>query len=317
MTTIANHGDFMMGRIGMINRRTLLGTGAVFAGAALLGPLRASAMLLGLPPGVQLWAVKEELARDFDATLKRLRMIGYERVEAAGWQNLDPAEFGKRVRGAGLDPVSCHFSMRDLVDEYQSKLDQAKAVGVDYFVASSPSSKVPLDSALPWVNAVAKAMTLADWRENALRMNEIGAAAKAMGMRFAYHNHPAEFLEYEGVMAFHEILRLTDPALVASELDLGWVAAAGLDPAEVLGHHGDRVELLHVKDIATKARTPHRIADDLTTVPVGKGTIDWQVTFNAAHRAPIKSWFVEQERPFTRPAFDQMAESLTYLRGMT
>ena len=305
----------------MIDRRLLLRGGAAFAGMTMLGPMSLAAKPLTqpqeLPPGFQMWAVKEELARDFDGTLQRMHDLGYRRVETAGWQGMEPRDYGARVRAAGLAPVSCHFPMAVLMEEYQPRLDEARAVGARYVVASSPSSRTPLDPALDWVRASAAAMTLGDWRENALRMNEIGAAAKAMGMRFAYHNHPAEFLKYDGVLAFHELLRLTDPALVALELDIGWAAAAGLDPAEVLDHHADRIELLHIKDIATTQRTPHRIADDLTTVPVGSGSIDWKGVLAAARRAPINGWFVEQEPPFTRPVLDQMGESIAFLRGLS
>lgn len=305
----------------MIDRRMLLRGSATIAGLTMLGPVSVSAgpltQPLSLPPGFQMWAVKEALARDFDGTLKRMHDHGYRRIEAAGWQDFTPEEFGSRVRAAGLEPFSCHFSMRDMRGEFQSRLDEAQIVGARYVVASSPSSQAPLDPSMDWVRASAAAMTLADWRENALRMNEIGAAAKAMGLRFAYHNHPAEFLKYDGVVAFHELLRLTDPALVAMELDLGWVAAAGLDPAEVLGHHADRIELLHIKDIATAQRRPHSIADDLTTVPIGAGSIDWQAVLSAARLAPISGWFVEQEPPFARPVIDQMGESITFLRGLS
>ena len=285
----------------MFDRRAFLRGSAAITGMALCGSgslmAQSTTKPLQFSPGFQMWAVKDQLAVDFDGTLSRLADMGYKRIEAAGWQGFAPLEFTKRVRAAGLDPVSCHFSMRDLMEGYQAKLDEAREVGVAYLVASSPSSRAAFDPELDWIRASAKAMTLADWRENALRMNEIGAAAKAMGMRFAYHNHPAEFLHYDGVLAFHEILRLTDPALVAIELDIGWVAAAGLDPAEVIGHHAERVELLHIKDIASAQRDPNIIADDLRTVPIGSGTVDWPAVFAAAERAPIKSWFVEQEPP--------------------
>ncbi|MEI9927726.1 MAG: sugar phosphate isomerase/epimerase [Sphingomonas sp.] len=111
-------------------------------------------------------------------------------------------------------------------------------------------------------------------------------------------------------------MRLTDPAYVAFEADLGWVAAGGFDPAEVLRHHGDRIELLHIKDLATKAREPSRIADDLTTVPVGKGTIDWPAVFAAAREAKIRGWFVEQEPPWTQPPLEAIAQSLAYLNAL-
>ncbi len=124
----------------MLDRRTFLGaTGAAIATAFL--PVDARAMPLGLPPGLQLWAVKEDLAKDFAGTLKSVKAIGYDRVEAAGWVGLSPTDFRKGIAAAGLDCVSCHYSMRDLMDEYETKLRDAQQAGVQYFVASSPPRK--------------------------------------------------------------------------------------------------------------------------------------------------------------------------------
>ena len=304
----------------MLDRRTFMAVAGAATATALL-PIRGIAQQrsspLALPPGLQLWAVKEELAKDFAGTLKAVRAIGYQRVEAAGWAGLSPADFRKGIAAAGLDCFACHYSMRDLMEEFETKLAAARDAGVRYFVASSPASTRALDPNRPWVRAVAEAMTLDDWHRNAARMNQVGARARALGMRFAYHNHPAEFVAYDGKLAFHELLDKTDPALVAFELDLGWVAAAGYDPAHVLKEHGARIELLHVKDIATKDRAVGRIAEDLTTVPVGKGSIDWPAVFAAARAAPIKSWFVEQEPPWVQPPLEAIAESLAYLRTVT
>ena len=300
-----------------MNRRAMLGAGGMAVAAMVTRPAMAAAgATLDLAPGLQLYTVKDELARDFDGTLRALKRIGYRRVEAAGWAGRTPAAFRQGVAAAGLECVSCHFSMRDLIDEHESKLAQAREVGVRYFVASSPAATKPQDPAKSWNIGLAEAMTLADWHRNAEAMNRIGKSAKAMGMRFGYHNHAAEMLDYDGKNAFHELVRLTDPALVTFELDLGWVAAAGHDPAGTIDHHHDRIELLHVKDIAAKAPGPDRIAADVASTPVGAGVIDWKPVFAAADRAKIAAWFVEQEPPFVQPALDGLAKSLAYLRTL-
>lgn len=299
-------------------RRGILRFGGAAAAAMAIAPqaFAARRRVLDLPPGLQLWTVKEELAKDFDGTLRRLKALGYARVEAAGWSGKSPDDFRKGVRAAGLDCFSCHFSMGDLITEHESKLAAARDVGARYFVASSPAFLKPLDPARPWVFAVAEAMTLADWRRNAEAMNRIGARAKALGLRFGYHNHPAEFLTIDGTFIFAELLRLTDPTLVTFEVDLGWVAGAGYDPAKILAAHGARIELLHVKDIAARERTPGTIVTDLNTTPVGSGTIDWAPIFKAADRAPIAGWFVEQEPPFTMSPFTGLERSLRYLKQL-
>jgi sugar phosphate isomerase/epimerase len=298
-------------------RRAVLAMAGLGAAAAIApGALAAPPRVLALPPGLQLWTVKEALAQDFGGTLRRLKSLGYARVEAAGWSGHAPAEFGKGMRAAGLDCFSCHFPMQDLIDGQESRLAGAKEVGARYLVASSPALSRPLDQGRPWVLAVAEAMTVDDWRRNADAMNRIGAAAKAMGLRFGYHNHPAEFLTVDGTFVFGELLRLTDPDLVTFELDLGWVAGAGYDPAAVLAEHGARIELLHVKDMAGRARAPGTIVRDLATTPVGAGTIDWAAVFRAAERARIAGWFVEQEPPFTMSPFTGLERSLAFLKAL-
>lgn len=292
---------------------------AGWAAVAGLVPMSAArAMPLGIEPGLQLWAVKDELAQDFTGTLRALQAIGYRRVEAAGWLDRSPAEFRAGVSEAGLDCVSCHYSLGALVEGTEEKLDTARAVGVRHVVVSSPMPSRPMPEGLPWSVAMAQAMTLADWRSNAEELNRIGRLARERGLRFGYHNHAAEFLPYEDQVAFHELERLTDPALVEFELDIGWAAAAGKDPAHVLEHHGARITQLHIKDLATGERAEGRIAADLTTVPIGSGTIDWPAVFAAAGRhARIDNWFVEQEPPFVQPPLEGMRASLAYLSTLT
>lgn len=300
----------------MATRRDFLARGGIAAAASLLPWGRTEAYPLGLPPGLQLWVVKDELASNFTGTLRALKRIGYARVEAAGFFARSAGDFRSAIADAGLDCVSCHYGLADLIDDTDAKLAFAEKVGVTYCVASSPAPPRPLAQGKPWATALSEAMSLADWQRNAEAMNRIGAKAKAMGLRFGYHNHAAEFLSYDGKLAYGELLRLTDPQLVAMELDIGWVAAAGADPAAVLRDAGRRVQLLHVKDLATRQRRPGRIADDLTTVPVGKGSIDWKRVFAEARKAPIHSWFVEQEAPFSQPPLAALAESLAYLKSI-
>lgn len=306
----------------MLTRRNFLGTAGLAAGAAML-PARALALggghALALPPGLQLWTVKDDLAKDFDGTLRRLAAIGYKRVEAAGWVGRTPADYRAAVSAAGLDCVACHFGMRDLMTDADAdkKLAEAKQVGVTYVVASSPALSRPMPQGVPWSKGVATGMTLADWQANAERMNVVGAKAKALGMKFGYHNHSAEFLIYDGKLAWGELLRITDPGLVHFEVDIGWVAAAGIDPVAALEQTGKRAHLLHIKDLKSAARTPNTLIEDETTTPIGQGTVDWKAVFAAADRhASIHSWFVEQEAPFVEPPLDALAESYAYLKAL-
>jgi len=300
-----------------INRRHLLaGLGSMAAGALLPSAAFAHSKGRHIPPGIQLWAVKEDMAKDPAATLKALGAMGYKRVEAAGWHDRTPAQFRKMLTDAGLECASAHYGLGDLIKESESRLAFARDVGAKYVVASSPAPRVALDPKKPWTHAVADAMTLSDWRSNAEAMDRIGRRARQMGLRFGYHNHSAELLDYEGRMPLAEIVRLTDPRNVVLELDIGWVAGAGYDPVPIINRFAPRIHLLHIKDLVTNERVPGRMVKDERTTVIGQGTIDWKAVFRAAEKAPIHSYFVEQEDPFTEPALQAARKSLAYLRTL-
>jgi sugar phosphate isomerase/epimerase len=300
----------------LISRRTFFAQAGLASAGAML-PSAAWGRTLPYPPGIQLWTVKEEIARNFEGTLRALGKMGYRRIEAAGWHGRTPAQFRAAVRSAGLDPVAAHYGLRDLIDDTEGRLAFARDVGVKYVVASSPAPSRPLEQGKPWSVGVAEAMTLADWRSNAEAMDKIGRRARQMGMRFAYHNHSAEFLTYERRLPMDEIVRLTDPANVALELDIGWVAGAGYDPVETIHRYAPRIHLLHIKDLASAVRVPGKMIEDERTTVIGEGTIDWKAVFRAVRRAPVHSYFVEQEDPFTEPALQAVRKSLAYLRGLS
>jgi sugar phosphate isomerase/epimerase len=299
----------------MATRRQFIAKTGLLAAVGLLPAARARP--LRQPPGLQLWTVKEELARDFHGTLRALGRMGYRRVEAAGWHGRTASQFRAGLRNAGLDCVAAHHNLADLIKDTDGRLAFTRDVGAKYVVASSPAPSRALDPNKPWSHAVAEAMTLADWRSNAEAMERIGRRARAMGLRFGYHNHSAEFLNYDGRLPMDEIVRLTDPANVVLELDIGWVAGAGYDPVETIARYAPRIHLLHIKDLVTKERVPGRIVSDETTTPIGQGNVEWPAVFRALRQAPVHSWFVEIEAPFAKPPLQSLTESLAYLRRIS
>lgn len=303
-----------------ITRRRALGAGAaittgIAVGMAAARPAQADP--LGLPVGVQLWTVKDQLDTDLDGTLTRLAAIGYRRVEASGYHGLSPADFAARVKRAGLVCDSAHTSIPLLTQDLDGQVAAAQALGAHWLVCSSPDPSGVVAPAHPsedWMDQMRRAMTLQDWRRNAELMNGFGARLRRAGLGFAYHSHAFEFARYDGVVGFDELQHRLDPALVKTELDLGWVVAGGQDPVTVMRRYADRVRLLHVKDLRTRPVLGH--PTDYTTVPVGSGVIDWPPIFAEARRIGVEAYYVEQEPPFTSPVFDALARSYDYLHRL-
>ena len=55
-----------------------------------------------MPPGIQLWTVKDAMAKDPAGTLQALGRMGYKRVEAAGWYGLTSTQFRRWFAMRGL-----------------------------------------------------------------------------------------------------------------------------------------------------------------------------------------------------------------------
>lgn len=66
-------------KLGNLSRRRFLAstTAATYGGALALRGLIAGATPLSLPLGLQLYSVRDQLAKDYEGTLKQVAAIGY------------------------------------------------------------------------------------------------------------------------------------------------------------------------------------------------------------------------------------------------
>jgi sugar phosphate isomerase/epimerase len=300
----------------MISRRSFLERGSLALTAMTVLESRAASDKptgpLGRPIGLQLYTVRQDANKDLHGTLKQIAAIGYREVETAGFYGKPGKEMRRILDDHGLAAPSAHYSMGDLQKDLQAKIDDAAALGVQYFVCAFPALK---DNApIPNGKSMANAITLEDWKWNAEQLNRIGELTRKAGIRTGYHNHNMEFRTYDGAPAFDRLLEWTDPTLVTIEMDLAWVVTAGVDPVPYLKKQAERISLLHVKDVRKDART---VADQLLsqTTEVGSGKIDWKRIFSACDPRHLKHYFVEQEN-FERPALDAVRISYDYLHGL-
>jgi sugar phosphate isomerase/epimerase len=279
----------------MISRRQVLIGGVAAAFGAAAKPL-------GLPIGLQLYSVRDDLGKDFDGTLRRLAAMGYEEVELAGLGGRTAIAVRDALKATGLTCRSAHYNVPELESALDRVIEEANTLGLKYIVCAFPRF------------ADRANITLDEWKWNVDFFNRVGAICKAANIQFAYHNHNLEFRTYNGVTAYDELIRLTDAALVKLEMDCGWVATAGHDPAAYLMKHLGRFRLLHVKDL--KAGFAANTDMKIVTTDIGSGTLDWKKIFTAAKAAGVEGYFVELEPPFAAPPLELARRSAAYLRGL-
>jgi sugar phosphate isomerase/epimerase len=258
--------------------------------------------------------VRGQAAKDFEGTFKEVAAIGYQEVELYSFFDRKAAEVRRALKGAGLKCVSAHYGVPALREGLAANIDDAKELGLQFMICPFPGVADParLKAGGP---SFTDSLTLDDWKWNADLFNRVGERAKRAGLRFGYHNHHIEFREFGGVTAFDELLHRTDPDLVTIELDCGWVKVAGLDPADFIAKHASRVGLLHVKDVEAGPAPSTRFGPAVRFAEVGRGSIDWPKVFEAARKAGVRRYYVEQDTT-ERPPLEAIKISRDYLHDL-
>lgn len=300
--------------LGRQTRRQFLARGAAAGAALALSGQPALAYPLGLPLGLQLYAVREQLQQDYTGTLKRIAALGYTEVEAAGFFGHSAEEVRAAMHAAGLSLVSAHYSFADLDKRLDETLTYCKALGLGYLVCSSPGFQDPSRLVDKSYRGQMQSYRLEDFRWTAGRLNEWGQKVKAAGMRLGYHNNTMEFVARNGVVPYDELLRLTDPALVTFELDCGWATVGGGDPEHYLRAYPERISMLHIKDFK-KPTAPVTMVDPPPPAELGHGTVAFRSLFEAARSAKVQHIFVEQEG-FDMPPFEALHVDAEYMRAL-
>lgn len=300
-----------------INRRRFVRNGAMAAAAAALLPgLPARANPFGLPLGLQLYSVRDQLKTDFEGTLKTVASLGYRQVEAAGFYDQSPAQVKQAMDQAGLVCVSAHYPSAQLEKSLDAILDFHKRLGTAHYIICSFPGFRPhsAGAALPFKRQVTS-FTLDDWKWNAQQFNQWGEQVQKAGFQFGYHNHTMEFQAQNGIVPYDLLLKETDPRLVIMEMDCGWVTVGGGSPEHYLRAYPNRIKMLHVKDFARDAG--HTSIDNPPpATELGRGTADYPAIFRAVKPGSIQHMFVEQEAFPDMPWKQSLQVDAEYLKKL-
>lgn len=301
------------------SRRQFLSTVAA-AGVALRS---VKANPLGKPIGLQLYMVDAELAKDFSGTLNTVAKIGIKEVEIADTYKKSSGEWKAALQKAGLHCRSVH--VYDPAQPPEEVMRFAAELGATYVVTSlnAPAetlAKIP-GGKVDWENLVhaVEGMSASDWKKSADLTNQLGAQAAKHGLQYAYHNHNVEFKKFGGKTAWEMLVESTDAKQVKFEMDCGWVAAAGYDPAKLLARYPERIRMLHVKAFQAGPGNLNLVGPkEPKPAEIGHGKPDYKAVFAAAAHAQVEQYYIEQEPPFARmTALEAVRAGYEFLHGLS
>ena len=239
---------------------------------------------------LQLYTVREETTRDMPGTLRRVKEIGYPAVEFAGYGAPSAEELRAVLDDLGLSASGAHVPFDSWRTDPEGVVNDMHTLGCAHAILPAAPRRYRRDEVL-----------VARLAEN---LNRWGELCSQGDVTLSYHNHDFEFAPLAGTTTWEVLVRETDPELVYFELDLYWIKYGGADPETVMRDVGERVRLVHLKDMA-----PDDIRSDL---PVGEGTMPWTGLLEAADAAGVEWYIAEQDNP--RDALEDVRTSLQHLR---
>ncbi len=255
--------------------------------------------------GVQLYTVRDLIAKDAKGTIKQVAGLGYSEVENFGYNGkffgMTAAEYKNFLSDVGLKAASGHYMYGNfgnrqvpgtIVYGWEKAVEDAKAIGQDYMVVAylMPNERKSLD----------------DYKKIAEDLNKAGETCKKAGIQLCYHNHDFEFEQVNGQLPMDILTQQTDANLVKIELDLYWATRAGQNPIQFFNQHKGRVALWHVKDMDKTEKK--------NFTEVGNGIIDFATIFQQAKLSGMKHFFVEQDVCPGNP-LDSIKQSISYIQS--
>ena len=232
-----------------------------------------------------------------DDALAKVAAIGYPAVQLSAigaWdaELMDAAEVRATLDRNGLACCATHRPLKRLLERTDEEIETHRTLGCDYVAVGSIAGEYGMEPS-------SYARFLDDVRP-------LIRDLKAAGIRFGYHNHALEFRQ----RGRDHYDRLLDEPDLQMEIDVYWVAVAGLDPVALLTKAEGRIAAVHLKDLEVLGWEPPTFA------PVGEGNLDWDAIL-AACREGGTEWGIVEQDTCRRDPFDCLASSFDYLQNRT
>jgi sugar phosphate isomerase/epimerase len=292
----------------MITRRHFLQQSALLGAALSMNPSELFKLKKVL--GIQLYTVRDEVAKNLETTLAQVAAAGYTHVELYGYDYQTRMFFGRSalqmadlLKKNKLQTPSGHYGIADFLYEPEYRFESWRHLIQDAIHLGHKYVTIPhIDD---------KHRGPDDFKRICDRLNKGGAISKEDGIMTCYHNHDFEFSSMvDGVTAYEYMLTHTDPKLVKFEMDLYWVKHANQDPLGWFKKYPNRFPMWHIKDM--EASEPGQPLGQ--TCEVGKGVINWKEIFAQQNLAGLEYAFVEQEQ-YRRPVFECIKTSADYIKA--
>ncbi|NYE08100.1 sugar phosphate isomerase/epimerase [Bacillus niacini] len=244
-----------------------------------------------IPIAVQMYTLREESAKDFTGTLRRVAELGFDGIEFAGFGGLTAKEVKVLLDDLGLKAVSSHIPLEELENNLIQVIEDQKIVGSGFVVC-------------PYI--MPERQSEEDYIALISFLNQTGEILRREGITLCYHNHDFELERLsDGRTVLEAIYEGTNSENVKAEFDIYWLTKAGEVPAEWISRYQNRTPLIHLKDMTTD--------EEQFFAELGTGVVDIESVLRKGEEAGVQWWIIEQDASRLTP-FESIEISINYLK---
>jgi sugar phosphate isomerase/epimerase len=235
------------------------------------------------PIGIELYAVRQELARDLPATLRAVSQMGYQVVEFyapyLGWTIPYAKDVRTQLDDLGLRCYSTHNPSAALMSDetMATAIEINQVLGARHIIMASP----PPNTA-----------SLEDWTRVSGQLTAASKRLEPHGLLAGFHNHRIEWLPLDGGQRVMDVLAANTPQEFVLQFDVGTCLEAGADPIAWINAHPGRIRSVHLKDWAPGAEAQEKGY----RVLFGEGVAPWKEILAAVETVGgVEFYLLEQE----------------------
>lgn len=254
--------------------------------------------------GVELYSVKDELAKDMPGTLKNVREMGYLGVEFFGGFTFTAEAIKKELDANGLVCCGWHTPWGYVQDDlFDATVKYFKTIGNKYVIIPG----IP-DEMTENMEAAVNTAGL---------FNKIASRLASHGMMLGYHNHASELKFYPGSSEcpLTALFDHTDPSIIV-QMDNGHVInGRGIGIISLLRRYPNRYVTVHLKPYSLEKGAIS--SNDGYNCMIGDDDVPWMEFMSICRTTGGTEWYiVEYESASMYPELVGVKKCLEALTAM-
>jgi sugar phosphate isomerase/epimerase len=253
-----------------------------------------------IPIALELYSVRNEMAKDPLATLKAVKAMGYEGVEFAGDPKHTAEEYAAMLKETGLVCCGWHTGFHRVQDDtIEETIALNKAVDNEFVI-------------IPGVGG--------EFRESAAALhrlagifNDLVDKLGAADLSTGYHNHNWEFAPIDGELPWDVIFGATKKEFIM-QIDTGNALHGGANPIAFFEKYPGRSRTVHLKPYHSGIAETDLRAGFATMI--GEDTVPWQDVFDFCETKGATEWYIVEYESDKYPALEAVDRCLKAVKAM-